>query len=147
MNWKVIISFFAIWILFLSVLLFVGKSEQEMMEERYQDLLESQLAQRPEVQAIESSEKAGLPVGLPSGLEIQTQLQMIRKMLTQLSTFNGRMHNIMRNPAPIYPEEIALEKLKYQEDIQDLRQKVSLLLGQSEALGTSIPAMEDEYSQ
>lgn len=143
MNLKVITLFFAIWILFLTVLFFMGKSEQETMEERYQSLLESQPPQQPEAQAKERSEKAGLQVGLPSRLEIQTQLEMIRKMLTQLSTLNGKMHDIMRNPAPIYPEEIALQKERYHRDIQDLRQKISLLLGQSEALGTSVPAREE----
>lgn len=140
MNLKVITPFFAIWILFLTTLLFMGKSEQEMMEDRYQRLLVSEFAQYSKVQAIESS----VEIGLPARLEIQPQLLRIKEMLVQLSRLNGRVHNIMRNPAPIYPKEIALEKERDKEDIQDLKQKITLLLGQSEALGTSVPAMEDE---
>jgi hypothetical protein len=145
MNLKLVTLFFAGWILFLTVLfllgILAGRLDKEQAEKNPHHLSERALSQYQETPHVES--RMGSPMESRMESQIQTQWQSVSRRWSQFSKLIGSMRGMMHQPISISQREMSFEKEISQEDTQSLKQKITVLPAQWEALGTSIPAMEE----
>lgn len=141
MNQKLITLSFAGWILFLSILFLLGSLDQDGSEGNPSRLSERVLSQYQETLTTESQMESRMESQMES--PIQAQWQSVRRGWNQFSRFIDSMRDVMHQPAPVSQRAISFEKDVSREDTRNVRQKITMLSAQWEALGTSIPAMED----
>lgn len=116
MNLKSIIATTSSLVLLLVSYVWISHRSIDSLEERYTKLLNAGLTEPSEYLAREEM------------LEVKPELKEISVLLDRSSELRFRMNDLSRSPAPLHVEGMERERIRCQQDIRLLRQRIDTLL-------------------